>query len=66
MDEDKKMEALKISIKNRRGSINAVPFESAMLYDKPTENINGNQDSSPTKRVVSKSRRFVFVFVSWS
>jgi hypothetical protein len=58
VNDDKKMEAIKASIKNRRGSINAVPFESALLYDQPSENIdnNANQDAH-VKRAVSKSRR---------
>jgi len=60
VDEDKKIQAVKASIKNRRGSINVVPFESAMLYDQPPaqqEEKNADDDVVVTKRAVSKSRR---------
>jgi hypothetical protein len=60
LDQDKKNEAHKQSIKNRRGSINAVPFESALLYDTPTENVDDNasqEKGQDVKRSVSKSRR---------
>lgn len=52
-------QALQKSIKNRRGSINVVPFESALLYGQPTESMDQNTDQPTSdKRSVSKSRRY--------
>jgi hypothetical protein len=59
------MRAVSTSMKNRRGSINAVPFESSMLYDqsvqrdRQTENSDFDAVAVDTKRGVSKLRRCV-------
>lgn len=58
-EEEKMQEALKKSIKNRRGSVNVVPFESALLYGQPkkeSEDLNTNNVETG-KRAVSKLRR---------
>ena len=59
VEEEKSQQALKASIKNRRGSVNIVPFESAMLYGQPQEHsdVGNAKEEQMMTRSVSKSRR---------
>lgn len=57
VEEKMKMKAISASLKNRRGSINAVPFESHMLYHEPTHDSADLVDEAVRPAQVSKNRR---------
>jgi hypothetical protein len=63
IEEDIMQQAVKTSIVNRRGSINAVPFESALLYGQPKENIAQPANQKSAQTAVSKARRYAPITV---